>query len=389
MRNPKGCWMICIAAALAMFCTLGLNINAFSVYIPYLTKYLQLSPAQNSGFLVVRNLFSVTGVYLAKYYYERLNIKLGFSLILIVNAVGVFLYSSANSFVGLCAAASVSGLCYGLGGMYPVAILIHRWFPVHEGVAMGICSAATGLALTIFSPILTALTEEYSMRFAMYFEIAFLVLCLFICIVLLKNYPDQGLHYEKKTHAKRQPVKIGWMFFAVIALGTMGGGFSYLTVHYSTEGFDPFQVSAFISVFGITLTIAKFLLGVLLDVWGSYRTNWLFLALAVLSCSIFSLGANAGYPVALFAACIFGIGDAVPTVGVSAYARDLSTPENFPAVQQQYQTAIMLGGLLCMPIPGIIATVSGNYRGFYIMITLLTVFAAIVIQSTYAKNGRK
>lgn len=389
MRNPKGCWIICVAAALAMFCTLGLNINAFSVYIPYLTKHLQLNPAQNSGFLVVRNLFSVAGVYLAKYYYDKLNIKLGFSLILILNAIGVFLYASACSFTELCIAAAVSGLCYGLGGMYPVAILIHRWFPIHEGVAMGICSAATGLALTIFSPILTALTENYSMQFAMYFEIAFLVLCLFICVCLIRNYPNEGLHYEKKAHTKKQPVKIGWMFFAIIALGTMGGGFSYLTVHYSTEGFNPYQVSALISVFGITLTIAKFLLGVLLDVWGSYRTNWVFFTLAILSCAIFCLGSKAGYPIALFAACIFGIGDALPTVGVSVYAKDLSSPENFPSVQQQYQTATMLGGLLCMPIPGIIATATGNYRAFYLLITSLTVFAAIVIQTTYAKRRRK
>jgi hypothetical protein len=50
-HNPKGCWRECAAATLALFCTIGLNINAFSVYIPKageelwsLAKRLRRSP---------------------------------------------------------------------------------------------------------------------------------------------------------------------------------------------------------------------------------------------------------------------------------------------------------------------------------------------------------
>ena len=147
MQNPKGCWRMCIAAALAQFCTIGLNINVFSVYIPYLNELLNLSYNQNSAFMLIRNLCSVGSVYLAKFFYDKLDIRLGYTLVLILNALGVFLYACANSFVLLCAAAIVSGLSYGLGGIYPTAILIHRWFPQHEGLAMGICAASSGLEL--------------------------------------------------------------------------------------------------------------------------------------------------------------------------------------------------------------------------------------------------
>ena len=50
MKNPKGCWLECTAAALALFCTIGLNINAFSVYLPYLTKLLALNPPNPPAF---------------------------------------------------------------------------------------------------------------------------------------------------------------------------------------------------------------------------------------------------------------------------------------------------------------------------------------------------
>ena len=91
MKNPKGCWLQCTAAALALFCTIGLNINAFSVYIPYLTQLLELNPAQCSGFLMARNLCSVTGVFLAKPFYDKLNIRLGYTLSLVLCILSLFL----------------------------------------------------------------------------------------------------------------------------------------------------------------------------------------------------------------------------------------------------------------------------------------------------------
>jgi len=386
MRNPKGCWRMCTAAALALFCTLGLNINIFSVYIPYLKQLLELSFNQSSGFLTVRNLFTLTAVYLAKFYYDKLDIRIGFSLSLLFCILGVYLYSTASSFLSLCIAAAVSGLSYGLGGMYPVAILIHRWFPYHEGLAMGICAASSGLALTIGAPIITSLIENHSLAFAMRCQMGFMLLCLAVCFFLIRNYPDGELHYTHRPKSVRHRIRLNLMFFAILAIGMLGGGFSYLTSHYTTEGFDPYQVSTIISILGLVLTGAKFLLGGLLDLWGTRTTNWLFLSLAILSCILFSFGSSGGYSVALLGAIAFGIGDSVATVGIPVYARDLSTPDRYAATQQQYQTASQLGGLICSLIPGFIATATGNYRLLYVILALLMVFSTAVIQSTYAKK---
>lgn len=389
MKNPKGCWWECAAAALALFCTLGLNTNTFSVYIPYLSKFLELSFQQSSSFLMVRNLFSVAAVYLARFYYDKLDIRLGFSLALLVNILSVFLYARADSFTGLCVAAAVCGLSGGLGGMYPVAILIHRWFPIHEGLAMGFCAASSGIALTVGAPIITRLIENHSLDFAMYCQMGFMLVCLLVCFCLLRNYPDEQLHYTFRPKPQRHPFRISWMFFAILAIGMLGGGFSYLTTHYTTEGFDPYRVSTIIAVLGLVLTGAKFLLGELLDLWGGYKANWLFLPLAVLSCILFSLGSTAGYGVALTAGILYGIGDSVATVGISAYARDLSNPEAYSATQQQYQTASGVGGLVCTLIPGLVATATGNYRLFYLILAMLMVFCTVVIQLTYAKRKRR
>ena len=389
MHNPKGCWRQCIAGTLVLFCTIGVNSNAFSVYIPYLTKLLELTPNQISSFLMVRSIFSMGAVYLAKYYYDKLDIRLGNTLVIFLCAVAVFLYSRADSFVSLCAAGAICGICSGLGGLYPVAILIHRWFPRHEGLAMGICSASTGLAITVCAPIITRMIEFRSLASAFYLELGFFVLCAVGIFLLIRNNPGTPLHFTHRPKAVRHPLRLNPMFFAILAVGIMGNVFSYITTHYTTEGFDPYQVSTIVSVVGIFLVGAKFLLGQLVDMWGSYRTNWLFFSIAAVSCILFSLGGSAGYAVALTAGALYGIGDTIATLGVTIYARDLSRPEDYTATQQQFQFANTLGNLVCTMIPGLIATATGNYRGFFLLVTVAIIFAAAMIQREYIKKQRR
>lgn len=390
MRNPKGCWLQCAVAALALFCTLGLNINVFSVYLPYLTKLLELTPSQSSGYLLVRSLVTLGGVYLAKFYYEKLNIRVGFCLTMVMTIAALYLCSIVTGFYGLCGVAVLSGLAYGLGGMYPTAILIHRWIPHHEGVAMGICAASTGFALTIGAPILTDLIERFSLVRAMYLEMGFLAVCLVVCALVMRNYPPGELHYDpvRKKTSHRHKLHISWMFLAVLGLGTLSGAFSHLTIHYTAEGFDPYQISLIISVFGLVLTVSKFLLGIFLDLWGAYRSNWLFFFCAIIGCVLFSLGNMVGFTPAMIGCVLYGIGDALPTVGITAYARDLSRPEDYASTQQQYQSACMLGGLLTSLISGPIASTTGNYRVFYLLLVAMTVFSAVVTQATYRKKQR-
>lgn len=388
MRNPKGCWLQCAVAALALFCVVGLNINTFSVYIPYLTQYLKISPTQSSGFLMVRSIFSVGAVYLAKYYYDRLDIRWGYTLALLLSAISLGLYARASGFIGLCIAAAVSGISYGLGGMYPVAILIHRWLPRHESLAMGICASGSGLAITVGAPIITHMVETWSLAMAMYLEIGFFLLCTVVCFLLLRNYPAEPLHYTHRPKSIRQPLRINGMFFAIMALGIMGGALSFLTIHYTTEGFDPYQVSTIVSLVGVFLIGAKFLLGVLFDALGSYRANWLFFSMSIISCIMLSLGGIGGYIPALLAAALYGIGASVTTVGITTYAKDLSKPEDYSATQQQFQFASLAGTAICMLIPGPVATITGNYRCFFAIVTGVMVFSTIVIQRSYNKIKR-
>ena len=388
--NPKGCWRICIVTAVILFCTVGLNITAFSIYIPYITDLLQLTYSQSANFILVRNLFSFASLFVVKRYYEKLDLRAGFALAMVLAVIGFFLYSQATNFTTLCIAATISGLAYGLGGMYPTALLIRRWFSVHESLATGICAASTGIAGIIGAPVLTALTERFSVRSTLRFEAIFLLVCACICTALIRNYPPNTVPEKAAGTTKpRTRVKPDGLFFVLLAVGIMGGpGYAYISMLYTTEGMDAYRVSALISVMGVALVIGKFALGELLDRHGALRAPRLFFITALLGCVILCFG-DVGFIPALLAVMLFGFGNALGTLTPPAYAKDISTPETYSATQQQYQMAFLLGGLVGSPIPGFVATITQNYKGFYFLILVIVLQAFFAIPWLYRRHNKQ
>lgn len=385
-RNPKGCWRMCAGATLVLFCIVGLTINAFSVYLPSLRQACQLTNTQNSNVLLVRSLFAFASLFLVGAYYEKLEIRLGMTVATLLGAASLALYAWADSFATLCLAAAIGGLAYGLGGMYPASLLVHRWVPQHGALALGICAASTGAATILGAPIITALVQRVSLSFSLLAEAALLLVCAAAAFAIIRNYPAGAAPLPHPARF-RFSLRINWMFAAVVATGVIGNtAFQFFSMHYNALGFSAYQVSALVSVVGLALAASKFLFGEAVDHWGTYRSNWLFFGSTILGCILCFAGSS--YPTALAAMVLFGLGLAVTTVGLTVYAEDLSAPEEFEDTVRQYQVAYLLGALLFGSAPGVIADRTGDYRLFYVLVTVLTVFALAVIQVRYRKKQR-
>lgn len=53
MHNPKGAWRMCIGPCILQLCIVGLSINSFSVYLPYLLDRCGLTNTQSANILLV------------------------------------------------------------------------------------------------------------------------------------------------------------------------------------------------------------------------------------------------------------------------------------------------------------------------------------------------
>ena len=57
--SARRAWLVCLGCGLALFTVMGLGINGFTVYQPYLLERFHLTNGQGSWITTVRSLFSL------------------------------------------------------------------------------------------------------------------------------------------------------------------------------------------------------------------------------------------------------------------------------------------------------------------------------------------
>jgi len=395
-------WFVCAACTLVLFCTIGFTSTAFSVYIPYINEFGGLTKTQGGVIIMVRCLVALFFIPIVEIYYQRTNIRIGVVLMLITLAGSFVLYSVAQSFAGFCIAAAVSGVCYGLGGMIPISILINRWFKSHQGLAIGICSAGSGATAIVMPPILTSLIEKISLPFAFLTQAAFVGIVAVITFVVLRNTPaEKGLKPLEDVHEGIQdtqqpqsgeqiPRKIMYRMYMAILLFGMGGygTMQNIATLYATEGFSGMAISLLMTLYGIALLLGKLLYGRSTDLFGTYKSGYIFSAILITGGALCCFAGFGSAKVAIISMICLGLGLPLITVGISICAKDMSCPEEYGKVIKNFQFFLMAGSALSGPIPGVIADISGSYAPAYALLTTLIFASVILIQYTYWQTRR-
>ena len=146
LKKPHYAWTVCIGCALLLFCTSGLAVNAFTIYQPFIMEQNGFSNTQTSSIVSFRTFAGLVGMLLSGVFYKKVSLRNGMGLAGIASAAGFALFGLAKTYPVYCLAAAVTGIGYGLGAMIPIAIVIRSWFYESRNLAIGICSAATGLS---------------------------------------------------------------------------------------------------------------------------------------------------------------------------------------------------------------------------------------------------
>ena len=389
MHNPKGAWRMCIGACVLQLCIVGLSINSFSVYLPFLLRQCGLSNTQNATILLVRNCVAFASLFFVGKFYEKTELRLGISLAFLFSAGGMLLYSTAKDFWGLALGAMVAGLGYGLGGMYPVSLLLHRWFRLHEAVALGISTAFTGLAVIFGSPLITAISENYGVQTTLLFHGVMLIAGALCTFLLIRNWPADVEHRKIVKKKEKKPFRFRGMYVAAFCVGMNGStAFQFLAMRFNTAGLSSYETAALVSVVGTALMISKFLFGGAIDHFGTRRTNRVFMLVSCLGLVICCVcGKN--YTLAMISMILYGLGLAYSTIGLTVYAEDLDLAEDFENRVREYQICYLLGSLVSSPLPGVVADMTGSYVPFYAFAALLGLVALVIIEYHYKNKGRQ
>ena len=399
MRRPHYAWAVCLGCGLSLFAIIGLGINIFSVYQPYIITQNNFTNAQGSLITTIRSLFVVAAMLSVNQLCAKFGLRQVMTCGMGLMVLSCVCFGFAESFLAYCVAAALTGLAYGYGGMVPLSLVIGHWFRDRRSFALGLSSAGSGVS-TIFAPaIITQIIENMGMRTAFLIEAAFILALTAVVWLLVRSAPaDMGLEPYHLGGAEApvpppQPTPAGMtkalsaaLLFAAFLTGAPGGpGFSHLTVLYTSSGYDSMTVAALISYLGIVICVGKILCGQIYDAVGGIRGNLYTFGvffLAFILCCTAPLG---GLVLPYLAITLFGLGIPISNVSFAAWAGDLYGDEGYESAVRSFTVAFALGMLLFGPVPGILADHFGSYVPAYILFAGTLILSMVIVLYAYRK----
>lgn len=391
MEKKKYRWVICAGCTLMFFCTAGLGMTGFSVYQPYLISVGGLTNAQASMLTSIRSMFTFLTMFAAARVLNKTDIRLGGTLSVAGITVSMILYGVADYFSVYAVAAAVAGICYGIGGMLSVSVMIHRWFEDRQGLAIGICSAGSGFSAVVGTPVITWLIEAFSMKQAFFIEAGFVAVMAALVFVMLRNRPkgeERPPQFVSKTsgeHSKENILWIGKQKGYLVMTGVLLMGFTYaatshISVLYKNVGFQSEQVSLLVSAMGAALFIGKCVYGEAADKIGSFHSGNLFFGMLIAGSALCCFAGDRNMGLSMIAVLLVSCGSVLLSVGLTIIADAVAKQQYYAVVVRRIQIIYMLGSMIFGVVPGIIADHTGSYIPAYVMITVFAVLAMLLIQ---------
>ena len=394
-------WLACLGCSAALFVVMGLGVNAFTVYQPYLLELQHFTNAQGSWITTVRSLFGMLSMATADTLCRRLGLRRVIAAGLGCFVLSYGLFGAAQSFPACCFAAVFSGLAYGYGGMVPLTLVISRWFRDKRGFALGLMAASSGISTIVAPPLLTRAIEGAGLRLSFWGEGLFSLILALLAVLLIRDSPEElgpqpystgESPVQGKTIPVRQKDFTPVLWWAAVAAafftgGPCGPGFSHLTVLYTAEGYDSGTVALMISCFGVVLMLSKVLYGSISDALGSRTANFFTFGTGIAGFALCCLAPLGSMPLNWVGLVCTALGMPLSSVSLSVWAGELSGGGDYDRLVKWLSTSYMVGALVTGPVPGMLADRFGSYVPAYALFAGCLVCSMILIQGVYVKLG--
>ena len=426
-------WFI---AAVCTLSVIGVTLlsTGMSVNLNALRSTMGFSGTQTSMIMTVFNATAFAVTFFADRYFEKTGLRTGMTLAALSGAAAFLIYSLAGPEIYVYyAGALFGGIAYALGFMIPSSILVRRWFNKSRAFALSICSAGTGIAVAVCSPVLQAIIRNRGLQISFTTEAFYMILVAVLIYLIVRNDPsdrnttpyggnaqtgtDASSGNKKAQGTGSSPGKsitgsspgksiTGSSFqkaaapgagllaavFLMAVISGMGGSpaTSHLALNFNSVGIDSMKVAVGLSAYGIILIGSKLFFGRTADRFGVCTATVIFgliLSAGLSGCFAAELFPTDAMMFLSFA--LLGIGYPIVTLGYPNWASDFSSPEDYPSVLKKFQLGYQLGTLAGSPIPGIIADHAGGYTRAYLVFAVLFFLEVIVIFLAYRQLDRK
>ena len=350
-------YVICFCSCLLIFMSVGLLSNAFPIYFPFIMKEHQFSNTQLSLLTTMRSVTALICMFFTDRYYARLNLKSGILLALSCGIISFVIYGTTDSPLLYDIAAAISGICYGLGGVIPASLLIHRWFSEHAASAMGLAASGTGIASILGPVLITRMVQSIGLSKTFLTEACLIAAgTLFLLLTVRNEAPAFPEHSDTTSDS------------TLISAGVIGlTSYSSLSMLFTTTGHSIEEVSSVLALLGGMLILGKCAFGLVSDRFGSSNALICYGLLLLSGQTLCCFSAVAGPLLLRLTLVFFGLGAAIPGVSIPILTADLCSPADYAKTLKNYQITYTLGGLLTSTLPGILADLTGSYLTSHVL----------------------
>ena len=112
LRRPHYAWIICLGGALSLFAVMGMGINVFSVYQPYIIQLNGFSNAQGSWITTTRSLFTLAAMLTVNQLCARIGLRLVMTLGVVLLALSCFCFGLADGAASMDVPYQILGSAY-------------------------------------------------------------------------------------------------------------------------------------------------------------------------------------------------------------------------------------------------------------------------------------
>lgn len=279
-QRPHFAWMVFAAACVISFVGFGLTLNTASLYWGSVSEELGISLSDVALMSTVSGIAGAVALGVASPLFERINLKIFLSIMVVLTACAYFASAGATSIWVLYAANLVLGVTKAVAILLSVPILLGNWFEKHLGLVTGIAGAMTAVGGAVFSPIIGDIITDHGWRSAYVVTgVIVLVTLLPFTLFVTKLRPtgeQRPFGFEPKDGAnvtltgipaRRAFRTLPFVCFAAVGviLQLAGSLVQHLPTYLTQGGLTLTAAAAIFSALLIGASVGKFAIGAALD----------------------------------------------------------------------------------------------------------------------------
>lgn len=399
-KKPDYKWVIIGLSFLMVFVTLGFCSSNKGLYLPAITKALEVerglfSIGDSIRFITTALVNLFFGVTVNKFGTKKL-ILAGFvclisSMTMYSFGDGLIWFYIGNFLLGV-------GLSWTTTSM--VGCIVNKWYKEKRGTIMGAVLAANGLGGAVAAQIVGPIIESGIWGYRMAYRLVACVLLVTAVLILLffrenpKGQNKTEIVVEKKKSRGQSWIgmdfseakKKGYFYIAAICVLMTGlvlqaiNGVSI--AHMKDVGLNPSYVTMIASIHSLTLTGFKFLTGILYDRFGLRITTIICDVTAVVVMAAIAAVTNTvtGMILAMFYGVFSSLALPLETVMLPIIAGDMFGEKSFNKIMGIFVALNNVGFAIGSPLANLVYDVCGTYQPMFVVCCVIMIFIVVLFQ---------